>query len=407
MELGGDPITWGPMTTPATPATTENKRFSVPAGFYWAVRSVHAGAPLFVGLGNLESLMLGRRIAGMRVDRPVYICGLPRAGTTISLQMLSEHPDVTTHKYADFLMPYAPYAWNWIFPRVPVDAMRKPVPRIHRDRIQVTRDSAEMGEEILWERFFPHIHDESQRSVLDANTSNPAFERFYTEHLKKLLLSRGRKRYASKAIMCVVRMQYLRRLFPDARFLLYVRNPVDHVASLLKQDRIWDEIDREDPRQIEIIELTGHHEFGERQIMANVGNPDVLKEIHMLRNQGRSARARARYWSYVYDFVLNQLASDPDLAKAVCVVRYEDLCGDSAATIDRIITHMELDPAPFAQTRAAYTEKLSLPDYYKPKFNTQELADIVEVTDGVAKRFGYDVAAIADRARPTPETSPA
>jgi hypothetical protein len=393
------------MTAPAP--TTEKQRFSVPAGFYWAVRGVHAGAPLFVGLGNLESRMLARRIANLRVDRPVYICGLPRAGTTISLQMLSEHPDVTTHKYADFLMPYAPYAWNWLFPKVPIDAMRKPVPRIHRDRISVTRDSAEMGEEILWERFFPYIHDESQRSVLDKDTSSPAFERFYREHLQKLLLSRGRPRYASKAIMCVIRMQYIRKMFPDARFLLYVRNPVDHVASLLKQDRIWDEIDREDPRQIEIIELTGHHEFGRRQILPNVGDNAVIKEIHDLRDQGRIVRARARFWAYMYDFVLNQIASDPELAKAVCIVRYEDLCGDSAETIDRIIAHTGLAPEPFAATRAAYTEKLSLPDYYKPKFDAQELADIVDVTDPVARRFNYDVAAIADRAKPAPETSPA
>ncbi len=121
---------------------------------------MHAAAPFFVGLGNLESRLLSRQLAAQRVDRPLYICGLPRAGTTITLQMLSEHPDVATHKYADFLMPYMPYVWNKVFPRIPVDAMRKPVPRIHRDRIEVTRDSAEMGEEILWEHFFPYIHEE-------------------------------------------------------------------------------------------------------------------------------------------------------------------------------------------------------------------------------------------------------
>ena len=167
-------------------ATTDTKtpqKFSVPGPFYWSVRGVHAAAPLFVGLGNLESRMLAKSLASQRVDRPLYICGLPRAGTTITLQMLSEHPDVVTHKYADFLMPYMPYVWNKVFPKIPVDAMRKPVPRIHRDRIEVTRDSAEMGEEILWEHFFPHIHDESNYSVLDATTSNPAFERFYEEHL--------------------------------------------------------------------------------------------------------------------------------------------------------------------------------------------------------------------------------
>jgi hypothetical protein len=389
-----------------TPAS--GQRFSVPAGFYWAVRSVHAGAPLFVGLGNLESKVLAGRIAGVPVDRPVYICGLPRAGTTISLQMLSEHPEVTTHKYADFLMPYTPYAWNWLFPKVPVDAMRKPVPRIHRDRIQVTRDSAEMGEEILWERFFPYIHDEERISVLDRATSNPAFERFYKEHIQKLLLSRKRGRYVSKAIMCVIRMAYLRKMFPNARFLLYVRNPVDHVASLLKQDRIWDELDRDDPRQIEIIEMTGHHEFGSRQIMANVGDPSVLREIHQLRDAGHTVRARAKYWAYTYDFVLNQIASDPDLASAVCVVRYEDLCGDSGPTIDRILEHAGLAPEAFAATREAYISKLSLPEYYRPSFNARELNDIVEVTSDVAGRFGYDVAAIAEKAAaPAEQKSPA
>ncbi|MBV8434049.1 MAG: sulfotransferase [Candidatus Eremiobacteraeota bacterium] len=386
----------------STQSPKQGQRFSVPAPFYWTVRGVAAGAPLFVGLGNLESALLGRKLRRMTVDRPVYICGLPRAGTTISLQMLSEHPDVGTHKYADFLMPYTPYAWNWIFPKVPVDAMRKPVPRIHRDRISVTRDSAEMGEEILWEHFFPYIHDESRVSVLDAGTSNPSFERFYREHVEKLLLIRKRSRYVSKAIMCVIRMQYLKKVFPGAKFLLYVRNPIDHVASLLKQDRIWDEIDQNDPRQIEIIELTGHHEFGKRQILANLGDAATVREIRELMSQGRNVRARARYWAYVYRFVLDQLAADPDLASAVCVVRYEDLCGNSLETIDRIVSHIELPTEPFAATRAAYAEKLSLPDYYRPNFDAAELGDIVDVTHGVASQFGYDVAALAQRAAAQP-----
>lgn len=373
------------------------QKFSVPAPFYWSVRGVHAAAPLFVGLGNLESRMLARRLAGLRVDRPVYICGLPRAGTTITLQMLSEHPDVVTHKYADFLMPYMPWVWNQVFPRIPVDAMKKPVPRIHRDRIQVTRDSAEMGEEILWEHFFPHIHEEKNYSVLDESTSNAAFERFYREHLCKLELVRGRTRYVSKAIMCVVRMQYLRKLFPDARFLLYVRNPIDHVASLIKQDRIWAEIERDDPRQIEIIELTGHHEFGPKQVMANVGRPEVLREIRTLFDEGRWAESRARYWAYVYGFVVKQLDDDPELARQVCIVRYEDLCADSPTTIDRILAHTGLDPAKFTASRAAYSEKLSFPDYYKPAFDSEVLSRIVASTADVAKRFNYDVAEIAQR----------
>jgi len=375
-----------------------SERFTVPLGFYLAVRGVHAAAPLFVGVGNLESKVLGRRLKDARVDRPVYICGLPRAGTTITLQMLSEHPDVGTHKYADFLMPYAPYWWNKIYPKVPVNAMNTPVQRVHRDRIEVTRNSAEMGEEILWERFFPRIHDESSVSVLDDASSNPSFERFYREHVAKLLMVREKPRYVSKAIMCVLRMKYIRKMFPDARFLLYVRNPVDHCASLIKQDRIWDEMLRDDPRQLTIIELTGHHEFGSRQILANLGDGAVLQEIHELRNQGRNARARARYWSYVFDFVRKQIESDPALSEAITIVRYEDLCGNSGETIDRILAHAGLPAASFADGRAKYVEKLSLPEYYRPTFDERELADIVEVTQGVASQFGYDVTARANEA---------
>jgi hypothetical protein len=382
----------------SNPPAAKPQKFSVPGPFYWSVRGVHAAAPLFVGLGNLESKMLERKIATQRVDRPLYICGLPRAGTTITLQMLSEHPEVVTHKYADFLMPYMPYVWNKVFPRVPVNAMKEPVQRIHRDRIEVTRDSAEMGEEILWEHFFPFIHDEQKYSVLDYDTANSRFESFYDDHLRKLALVRGRSRYVSKAIMCVLRMQYLLKMFPDARFLLYVRNPFDHVASMIKQDRIWAEIERSDPRQIEIIELTGHHEFGPNQVMANVGDADLLHDIRRQFDAGDWGRSRARYWAYVYGFIIRQISEDPKLRDAICIVRYEDLCSNSAETIDRILAHAGLPSAPFAEAREKYIKKLSFPDYYKPAFSGDELKDITATTAPVGEFFGYDVSTLARRA---------
>ena len=380
--------------TPAAP----QQRFSVPAPFYWAVRTVHATAPALVALGNLETSLLGRKLENVKIDRPVYICGLPRAGTTISLQMISEHPDVAAHKYADFLMPYLPYAWNWFFPRVPVNAMRDPQPRIHRDRIDITRDSVEMCEEMVWERFFPNLYGEDKTNSIDGTISNPAFAKFYRENIAKFMLVHNKTRYASKAIMCVLRMQYIRTLFPDAKFLFYVRNPVDQIASLIKQDRIFDEIDDNDHRQIEIIEMTGHHEFGRRQILPNVGNTEEVRQVRERMDRGDKVGARARVWAYVNRYVLQQLSSDPGLAAATVLVRYEDLCGNAPETIDRIVKHTQLDAEKFAPVREKYIAKLSLPDYYKPMFDNEQLADIVNVTSPIASQFGYDVAARAGTA---------
>ena len=59
-----------------------------------------------------------------------------------------------------------------------------PTERAHKDRILVTPDSPEAIEEVLWMRFFPRAHDTGTVQVLDAATSNPAFERFYRDHLR-------------------------------------------------------------------------------------------------------------------------------------------------------------------------------------------------------------------------------
>lgn len=365
------------------------KRFTVPLGFYGLLRGVDAAAPAFLGLGRIESTLLSHHLTRVPIDRPTYICGLPRAGTTISLQMLSEHPDIATHRYSDFLMPYLPWLWNRLFPKLPVRVMRTPAERVHRDRIEVTRDSPEGVEEMLWERHFRQLYDETRCNVLDADATNEPFERFYTDHIRKLLLVRGRTRYLTKNDRCVTRMRYIRRLFPDARFLLYIRHPVNHVASLLKQDRIWRELHRDDPRQAKTIELTGHHAFGPSEVAANVGDDTVVQQIRQCREEGRHVRSRALYWASIYGFVLQQLKDDPGLARSVCVVRYEDLCGDPARTIDRILAHTGLSSDPFAATRARYREKLSPPDYYRPVFTDTELADIGDATRDVAAAFGY------------------
>ena len=209
---------------------------------------------------------------------------------------------------------------------------------------------------------------------------------------------RGRDRYVSKAILCVLRMQYLRKIFPDARFLLYVRNPIDHIASITKQDRIWAELEKSDPRQIEIIELTGHHEFGTAPGDGERRRPRrAPHEFARLFDEGRWAESRGRYWAYVYGF-RRQTAGERSRARAPRLGRaLRRSLHDSLATIDRILAHTQLDAPSFAESRTKYGEKLSFPDYYKPKFEPEVLEAIVASTSDVAKHFNYDVAAIAGK----------
>lgn len=361
----------------------------MPAGLYWFVRFVNATAPLFIKLGQLESKFLASRMAAIPIDRPIYILGLPRAGTTISAQMLSEHPDVTTHRYSDFALPYTPWWWNRFFPKLPINALRSPVERVNRDRLHVTRDSSEGVEEMIWLRFFDQLHDPSRSNVLDDSALNSEFETFFKDHIRKLLLVRGRSRYVSKNNPCLTRMRYLRRIFPDARFLLYVRNPIDHAASVLKQDRLFTDLARDDQRLVKMNRVTGFHEFGPNWVPVNLGNDATTQEISRCRDEGRLVRARALQWAAVFGFITEQLKHDPELARAVCVVRYEDLCVKPDETIDRILDHTGLSQDAFTPMRMKYISKLSLPDYYRPNFSVQERAEIIALTKDVAAHFGY------------------
>src|SRR3546814_14155500 len=87
----------------------------------------------------------------------------------------------------------------------------------------ITPDSPEAFEEVLWMAFFPDLHDPTASSVLDERTDNAAFESFYRDHIRKLLRVRGGRRYLSKGNYSVTRLEYLLKVFPDARFILPVQ----------------------------------------------------------------------------------------------------------------------------------------------------------------------------------------
>ena len=367
-----------------------------PAAVLAALRVAHRVRPLMMWMGRLESWLLRRRLRETSLDRPIYICGVPRCGSTITLELLGRHPAVATHRYADMLMPFIPYAWSRIAPRFAkrVDA-DGPKPRLHRDRIDVTSLSPESAEELLWLPFFEGLHDPTRSCVLTQEHRNPAFERFYRDTLGKLLLARQGQRYLSKANYNTTRIAYLHQILPQARFVVLVRHPRQHVASLLKQDRLLTELGKEDPSVTKMTRITGHFDFGPGKAWQRVS--DRVEEVARCYDEGRHARAWALHWADVYDLVWQQLHDDPQLAAVTTVVRYEDLCERSEEVIDRIVSHCALDPDTFAETRAQFVQRLSKPKYYRAHFEPDELADIDEVTRKTRDRFGYGDTPDAER----------
>jgi hypothetical protein len=322
-------------------------------------------------LGDLETRLLADELAGVAVERPVYVAGLARAGTTVLLELLAGLPGVATHRYRDFPPgAYAPVLWDRAFSRV-YRGGAAPAERAHQDRILVTPDSPEALEEVLWQHFLPWLHAPGGGSrVLGPGASNPAFERFYRDHLRKVLLVRGGTRYLAKGNYNLTRLGYLRKLFPDARFLVPVRDPLWHVASLMKQHALFAAAEARDPRVLAHMRRAGHTEFGLGRRAVDVGD-GAAAEVEALWAAGEEARGWARYWNSLYRLVAAQRAADPaGLGEAAMVVRYEDLCARPRATLEAALAHARLDPPPPAELDAM-AARLAAPAYYAPASPTR------------------------------------
>ena len=352
---------------------------------------VERSAGFWQGLGKLEGRVFAHELEGVRIERPIYVTGLARSGTTIVLELLAGHASVATHRYRDFPVILAPMFWNRAFAHVYKEGA-PPAERAHKDRILVTPDSPEAMEEVIWMRFFASAHETGVSQVLDRATSNPAFERFYKEHVRKILLVRGgrpgqaRTRYLAKGNYNLTRLEYLLKLLPDARFVVPVRGPRWHVASLIKQHRLFSAEEERDPRILAHMNRAGHMEFGHGRRAIDLGDGRAAA-IEALWRDGQEVRGWARYWAMLMGFLADRLAASPALAAATRIVPYEDLCREPRAELAALARHVGLDFTPARLD--AMAARLSLPTYYEPGFSTAEEAVIAEETGAAAGRLGY------------------
>ena len=341
------------------------------------------GAPTFWRLlGQLESMVLSEQLEDVRITKPVYVTGLARSGTTILLEVLAGHNDVVCHRYSDFPGLYTPYWWGQANQHADSELQE----RAHGDGLMVSQKSPEAMEEVLWMAHFGQLHDTASKSVLDKTANNPAFEKEYREHIRKLLLLRNGERYVAKGNYNLARMEYILKIFPDAKFVIPVRHPVDHIASLVKQHELFYQGQQEHPRSRAHLKRVGHFEFGLDRCPINFGDQDLIDEIVNDWQTEHSVRGWSKYWAMVYAWVDRQISQNASLASQVKFVRYEDLCSQSESTLESVLQFADLYDANVVES---WSGKLKAPNYYEPKFNSDDLSTIREHCSEVAQRYGY------------------
>ena len=104
-----------------------------------------------VGLADIEEQVFRKQLQHVAIQQPVFITGLPRAGTTLLLELCVDSGEFATHTYRDMPFLLNPMLWRQfsaIFSHADV-----PRERAHGDGMLVSVDSAEAFEEIVWHTF--------------------------------------------------------------------------------------------------------------------------------------------------------------------------------------------------------------------------------------------------------------
>jgi hypothetical protein len=326
-------------------------------------------------IGRLESSIVADKTDSIRIDKPIYVSGLARSGSTILLEILAQAPGLVSQHYKDFPPVFTPYAWNSMLKYMGT-ADAAPSERAHKDGILVTQDSPEAMEEPIWMSFFPDAHNPQVSNVIGPTDDDAGFGPFYKAHIKKLLAVREGHRYLAKANYQITRLEYLLKLFPDARFVLPVREPAAHIASLIKQHELFTRGQSANERARKHLRRVGHYEFGLDRVPVNTGDNGTTLDILELWAGGQELAGWIRYWNMIYGYLVDRVAANDQLAAAVKFVVFEDLCSNPQAILADLVSHCELDvDADFVATAAS---RIKAPTYYKSGFSDQELVAIAQ-----------------------------
>lgn len=287
-------------------------------------------------LAEFESDLYRTQLRSIEVERPVFISGLPRCGTTALLNVLCRAEEFCFHTYQDMPFLFTPIIWSQLSQR-----FKKKLPwteRAHRDGLKINQSSPEAFEEMLWQAFWPTKYS-SSISVWSTNRSEQ-FDSFFVQHIKKMMLREQKsgecrhQRYISKNNLNIARISYIKSLFPDSIVVVPFREPVQHAYSLYKQHQNFIELHKSNAFARSYMKAIGHYDFGIdfKPINFNLwhdsasSNPNEL--IFWLE-----------YWQQTYQFVLKHFAQS-------CIfVDYDYLCKNPQNSFEVLSAALQIQPS--------------------------------------------------------------
>ena len=289
---------------------------------------------------DIENTLFSHRFRHIPVERPIFVSSVPRAGTTLLLELLTRTSELGSHTYRDMPFVLAPVLWAALSGRFRVGS--DPKKRAHGDGMEIDFDSPEAFEEVLWRAFWPKKFKGTTIPLWSEEESSSDFADSFRAHMQKVLHVRSaagvrRSRYVSKNNANIARLGYLRRHFPNCCIVVPFRSPIDQATSLLRQHRRFLERHEIDAFSMEYMRDLGHLEFG--LLHRPIGFPGIDAIREQFPSQGLDYWIG--YWRIAFEYLLDQ-------AEHVTFVSYEELCRGDPSSLASLAEKIALGPDSFS-----------------------------------------------------------
>jgi hypothetical protein len=298
-------------------------------------RLAFANVDLQVAFDGLERRLFRDALGPVPPARPVFVAALPRAGTTLLLDVLAELPEFASPTYRHMPFVLCPLLWPALSRRFHKRARQ--AERAHGDGIEIGFDSPEAFEDVVWMAFWQDHYRADRIAPWRRSDRNVAFETYLGGYMAKVVAAKGpsASRYLSKNNANVARLALLHDIFADGTVVVPVRQPWAQAASLERQHRHFLRLHQEDGFARDYMSWLGHFEFGaaHRPI-------DVAGWLDRTAARPDAAAYWLEYWAATYEAVL---AAPAD---RLVLIDYDRLCAEPAAHLEALARALgTADPA--------------------------------------------------------------
>ena len=204
----------------------------------------------------------------------IFITGLPRSGTTSLLNFIYSSEDYASLTYKNMPFILSPN-FSKLFNKKGISKKE----RLHGDGITFDINSPEALDEV----FFGNNDDFVKNELL--------------YYLKLICISYNKDKYLSKNNLNYKRVDLISEILPKSKFLILIRDPLQHSYSLLSQHIHFCKLQKENDFIRRYMNYLGHNEFGlDHKPWNNPINFNKLNDLNYWIEQ----------WNLFYQNILNK-----------------------------------------------------------------------------------------------------